>query len=167
MLSRIFDLFKDIRVIVGAVSTVMIVLSAFRYEVIRDDDENFNLNENQPENIPTIDKKVLDALSKFDRNVRHFLIKGKEVSKYDYLNILPEFKEAIAQATRLLNELKKLNLNTNYNCNDDRKRDFKKKGKKYGSDKTFSFSFRFGAHTYKLSMYWPKIVRLFLGDDPD
>ena len=52
--------------------------------------------------------------------VRHLLIKGKEASKYDFMNVLPDFKEAIEQATKVLNDLQKLNLNTNYNCKDGR-----------------------------------------------
>ena len=99
------------------------------------------------------------------------LIKGKEASKYDFMDVLPDFKEAIKEATRVLNELQKLNLNTNYNCKDSRKKDFKynKKGKKYGSDRTFSFSFRFpfGSNVHKISLYYPKLLRLFTGDDGD
>lgn len=94
------------------------------------------------------------------------MIKGKEASKYDFLNILPDFKEAIDQATKVLNELQKLNLNTNYNCKDNRKKDYKKKGKK-GNERTVSFSFRFGSHIHKISLYYPKLFRLFIGDESD
>lgn len=94
------------------------------------------------------------------------MIKGKEASKYDFMNVLPDFKEAIEQATKVLNELQKLNLNTNYNCKDSRKKEYRKKEKKFaGKDRTLSFSFRLGSHIYKLSLYWPKLVRLFIGDD--
>ncbi|KAH9406110.1 hypothetical protein TYRP_013711 [Tyrophagus putrescentiae] len=162
----------------------MIVLSAFRYEVIDDDDDDDyggggsgspdQNNLQQQLNVTTIDKKALDALSKFDRNVRHLLIKGKEASKVDFANILPEFKEAIDQATRVLGELQKLNLNTNYNCKDSRKSksegkySSKKKGKRYGKgDRTLSFSLPIGSRTHRISFYWPKLVRLFLGGDDD
>lgn len=52
----------------------MIILSAFRYEIIHDDgnydiDDNGNSNEDSG---TTVDKTVLDALSKFDRNVIQF-----------------------------------------------------------------------------------------------
>ena len=57
---------------IGIVSTLMIILSAFQYEVIHETDSNsyndYN-NEQISANVTTIDKKVLDALSKFDRNV--------------------------------------------------------------------------------------------------
>lgn len=68
----------DIKFVVGVLSTAVIVLSAFRYEVIDDDedddyasgspDQNFQQQQQQL-NVTTIDKKALDALSKFDRNV--------------------------------------------------------------------------------------------------
>jgi len=93
------------------------------------------------------------------------LIKGKEASKYDFINILPDFKEAIVQANKVLNELQKINLNANRK--DGRKKDFKKRDKKYSNDRTFSFSFSFWSHTYKISMYWPKLMRLFLGEEHD
>ena len=99
--------------------------------------------------------------------VRHLLIKGKEASKYDFMNVLPDFKEAIDQATKVLNQLQKLNLNTN--CKFDRKKDYKnKKGnRKNDNDRTFSFSFRVGSYIYKISLYWPKLLRLFIGGDDD
>ena len=102
---------------IGVISTIMIILSAFRYEVIHDNYEDGSSDSGEASgNATTVDKKVLDTLSKFDRNVRHLLIKGKEATKYDFMNVLPDFKEAIDQATRLLNQLQKLNLNHNYNC---------------------------------------------------
>ena len=65
----VFFLLLDIKFVVGVISTFMIILSAFRYEVILD--EGNDDYEQQPisDNVTTIDKKVLDALSKFDRNV--------------------------------------------------------------------------------------------------
>lgn len=85
------------------------------------------------------------------------------------MNVLPDFKEAIDKATTLLNQLQKLNLNTNYNCKDNRRNKDYYKGKKNkkGSDRTFSFSLRLGSSIYKVSLYWPKLVRLFLPDDSD
>lgn len=170
-MANILDLFKDIKFVIGTISTLMIILSAFRYEIIHDDgnydiDDNGNSNEDSG---TTVDKTVLDALSKFDRNVRHLLIKGKEASKYDFMNVLPDFKEAIDKATTLLNQLQKLNLSTNYNCKDNRRNKDYYKGKKNkkGSDRTFSFSLRLGSSIYKVSLYWPKLVRLFLPDDSD
>lgn len=73
------SLLIDIKFVVGVLSTLMIVLSAFRYEIIDDDDDDDyggggsgspdQNNLQQQLNVTTIDKKALDALSKFDRNV--------------------------------------------------------------------------------------------------
>lgn len=71
------SLLIDIKFVVGVLSTLMIVLSAFRYEVIDDDDDDDYGGGGSPDqnnlqqqlNVTTIDKKALDALSKFDRNV--------------------------------------------------------------------------------------------------
>ena len=97
------------------------------------------------------------------------MIKGKEASKYDFLKVLPDFQEAIDKATKILNELQKFNLNNNYSCKDGRKKDYNKnkKSNKKGSQKTISFSFKFGSHIYKITFYWPKLLRLFIGDDSD
>ena len=47
---------------IGVFSTLMIVLSAFKYEVIRDDNvEDFSSESDA--NVTTIDKKVFDALA--------------------------------------------------------------------------------------------------------
>lgn len=68
--------FLDIKFVIGVISTAMFILSAFRYEVIYDDgmednygDQETQKQQQQPGNVTTIDKKALDALSKFDRNV--------------------------------------------------------------------------------------------------
>lgn len=73
----------DIKVLIGIISTLMIILSAFRLEVMDDDFDN-DTQDTSPTNIITIDQKSLDALSKFDRNVRLFFV-VVEVAQKDIL----------------------------------------------------------------------------------
>lgn len=97
--------------------------------------------------------------------MRQLQIRGKEASKNDYLALVPDFQAALTQANSLLYELKKLNLNKcNCKSNGDKyKESYKKKYYNKKTDKTYSFQFSLGSKTYVISLYWPKLVRLFMG----
>ncbi|KAF7487599.1 hypothetical protein SSS_10877 [Sarcoptes scabiei] len=118
-----------------------------------------------------IDQKHLDTLSRFDRNVRHLLSKGRDTNRNDCVNMLPDFKEAIGAASKVANEFRKI-LSIYNNFNDrDRDDDDRKSSKSYNrrsnrkkfNSKTISYSIQFGRKIYRLSFYWPKLLGLFLG----
>lgn len=159
----------------------MVIISAFRFEVINNvdiDRDNNNNNQDESElpsdgsNSITIDRKMLDALAKFDRNVRHLLIKGKDSSRLDYEQIVPDLKEALTAANHAIQTLRKLDMSKLYCAGGGGKKKFYNKNNSKNSNnnksrRMWQVSIPLGSKTYVIGFYWPKLVRLLIGDDGD
>ncbi|KAH9412704.1 hypothetical protein DERP_006671 [Dermatophagoides pteronyssinus] len=147
------ELFKNIKLAIGVISTIAIVLSAFRFEILDTNDDDYFVTPATSTNgnrMVTIDKKILDAMSKFDHNLRHLQLKGKETSSSrhnDCSRLLSDFYDAI-------NSAKKIN------------EEFQRRGLRKNS-KTISYSIQFGSKIYVMSFYWPRLIEAFFGTDID
>lgn len=130
----------------------------------------------------TIDKKILDAMSKFDHNLRHLQLKGKETSSSrhnDCSRLLSDFYDAINSAKKINEEFRKLlssykQQSSMMMMDDDKSKRssslIKQKQERRGlrkNSKTISYSIQFGSKIYVMSFYWPRLIEAFFGTDID
>lgn len=130
----------------------------------------------------TIDKKILDAMSKFDHNLRHLQLKGKETSSSrhnDCSRLLSDFYDAINSAKKINEEFRKFlssykQQSSMMMMDDDKSKRssslIKQKQERRGlrkNSKTISYSIQFGSKIYVMSFYWPRLIEAFFGTDID
>ncbi|XP_027199793.2 uncharacterized protein LOC113793917 [Dermatophagoides pteronyssinus] len=180
------ELFKNIKFAIGVISTIAIVLSAFRFEILDTNDDDYFVTPATSTNgnrMVTIDKKILDAMSKFDHNLRHLQLKGKETSSSrhnDCSRLLSDFYDAINSAKKINEEFRKLlssykQQSSMMMMDDDKSKRLsssliKQKQERRGlrkNSKTISYSIQFGSKIYVMSFYWPRLIEAFFGTDID
>ncbi|OTF77355.1 hypothetical protein BLA29_001698 [Euroglyphus maynei] len=167
---------SHVKFAIGVISTIAIVLSAFRFETLDTNDDDYFVTTNT-NRMAIIDKKILDAMSKFDHNLRHLQMKGKETSARhnDCSRLLPDFYDAINAATKINNEFRKLLSSYKQQSSlmmDDKSKSSssKKQQERRGlrkNSKTISYSIQIGSKIYVMSFYWPRLIEAFFGTDID
>ena len=171
----LFLSFLDIKFAIGVISTIALILSAFRFETLDTNDDDYFVTSTSTANpMAIIDKKILDAMSKFDHNLRHLQLKGKETSARhtDCSRLLPDFYDAINAATKINNEFRKLlslykqQQSSIKNDKSKRSSSSERRGLRKNS-KTISYSIQIGSKIYVMSFYWPRLIEAFFGADVD
>lgn len=104
-------------------------------------------------------------MARFDRNVRHLHLRGRQTNNNDCAHILPDFKEALDSASIIIEEYKKLlQQQQQQKFNNEKSGKLSKLGKhRKNKKKTISYSFQFGSKIYMMSFYWPKLIEVFFG----